>query len=217
MPFYLFPETLYKKLQADDDYDSTLDDAYSLYSLSKQQYLGFGLFLQFIPGTNANKARQQFHHQLSYELFYNSGVRKSTHSPVEFIKNLAKSLTIDLVTHFVKSIKEAYQHRNESVLFATVDDLQLMKRLRRTVKGRENPAFSQFTRWGESPTTYIGMSKWGVYDHFSRESSTQNLIAIRASHEKIAKSKALLSHIGLFATDPEAAVEKVRPLYPKRS
>ena len=42
-----------------------LEGSYELYQLCRKQYLGIGSLLQFIPGTNANKARNQLINDLA--------------------------------------------------------------------------------------------------------------------------------------------------------
>lgn len=70
MAFYLFPKTMYQRFitaesAVHEAYDKNnnlkqvLVTAYELYQLCTVQYYGFGALLQFIPGTDANKARKQ--------------------------------------------------------------------------------------------------------------------------------------------------------------
>ncbi|MDP1602500.1 MAG: hypothetical protein Q8M03_04475 [Legionella sp.] len=73
MAFYLFPGVMYERFKrtyqqrAGAYYTNvplSLKPAYQAYKSSAKQYLGFGLILQYIPGTNANKARQQLANEL---------------------------------------------------------------------------------------------------------------------------------------------------------
>lgn len=70
MAFYLFPKTMFKRyLKVTDiirshskelaELRTVLTAAHQLYELCTTKYYGMGLFLQFIPGTDANKARKQ--------------------------------------------------------------------------------------------------------------------------------------------------------------
>lgn len=81
MAFYLSPASMYQRVIQSEKknnyfYDNEqnsprsrtltkgLIDSHEVYFLCTKQYLGLGILLQFIPGTNANKARTQFSEQL---------------------------------------------------------------------------------------------------------------------------------------------------------
>ncbi|MDP1602501.1 MAG: hypothetical protein Q8M03_04480 [Legionella sp.] len=73
MAFYLFPGVMYERLRrANHKYPAicrgvvllSLQKTYQTYKLSTKQYLGFGSLLQFIPGTNANNAREKLSNEL---------------------------------------------------------------------------------------------------------------------------------------------------------
>lgn len=75
MAFYLFPGVMYERFRKTNQEHTnfyaryskltpSLENAYEVYELSTKQYFGFGSLLQFVPGTNANKARQQLSNEL---------------------------------------------------------------------------------------------------------------------------------------------------------
>lgn len=71
---YFFPGVMYRRLidakkqnpkvLQSITIDQSLRDAYTLYEFCTQQYLGLGSLVQFIPGTNQNRARRQLLAQL---------------------------------------------------------------------------------------------------------------------------------------------------------
>lgn len=75
MAFYLFPGVMYERFRKTDREHTnfarrhskstpSLENAYKVYELSIKQYLGSGSILQFVPGTIANRARQQLSNEL---------------------------------------------------------------------------------------------------------------------------------------------------------
>ncbi|WED42126.1 hypothetical protein [Legionella cardiaca] len=81
MAFYLFPSLMYHRYkrmlavapyqygdEAREELSLSLKNSYKIYNLCIKQYLGFGAFLQFIPGTNAAKARKQLTNELEPKL-----------------------------------------------------------------------------------------------------------------------------------------------------
>lgn len=82
MAFFLFPDVMYKRLEyAEEQLESAnmrgyrvsiipreLKDAYKLHQSLAKQYLGLGALLQFIPGTNQNRAREHLSKLLNKQI-----------------------------------------------------------------------------------------------------------------------------------------------------
>ncbi|MBA2653186.1 MAG: hypothetical protein H0U73_13115 [Tatlockia sp.] len=92
MAFYLFPGAMYLRLkELNKSASRPLKEDYQLYDLACKQYLGLGFLSQFIPGTSANKARQQLSNKLEPAIEASTSESRVEHRLAFFYKYATNS------------------------------------------------------------------------------------------------------------------------------
>lgn len=140
MAFYLFPGTMYRRLKAvyesnpDNRFKTTtnvitqeLQDAYTLYQFCTKQYLGLGFLLQFIPGTNQHRAREQLATQLNTQINYALGSLLQRPSSIELraaTNSLSSYLNFEpyftLLIHIKQEFRLSDLSRNTDNIFSSL-------------------------------------------------------------------------------------------------
>ncbi|CEK11149.1 hypothetical protein [Legionella hackeliae] len=105
------------------------------------------------------------------------------------------SPVIDSMNHFRETAVYAFEHRGQETLVANVSELQQVKLLRKQAKNRDS-SYAAITKETDYKTEYVGISKFSLY---SDQANPEQLVAIRGSKEKIAKTASLLKLVSLFA------------------
>ncbi|KTD07116.1 hypothetical protein [Legionella jamestowniensis] len=121
------------------------------------------------------------------------------------------------IPHFGESIYDALNHRNTETLVTTVADLQQAKILRRQAKGRDDNSYTAITKNVGYTTEYVGITKADLY---ANAANPNQLIAIRASKDKIQNVSSLLKIASLFKDQKqenstefdEAAVDEAKKI-----
>ena len=110
--------------------------------------------------------------------------------------NAAKIVIINPITHCASSIRDSYENRGKEIFIATKEELQAIKELRRTAKGRSNTSFSAITKELGYNKKYIGINKG---------TSPKQLVAFSASKEKNAEERSLLTIVRQYSDKNMAA------------
>ncbi|TAL61628.1 MAG: hypothetical protein EPN84_07710 [Legionella sp.] len=120
---------------------------------------------------------------------------------IDFSLNMVQTLLIAPVMHVINSIQVAYQNKDKQVLIVTTKQLQDLKELRRTAKGRADTSYSKMTQSIGYTKEYIGITKEELY----RENSEERVVAIRAASTKIASLSSLLAIVNIFSANHKIA------------
>ncbi|MDP1603224.1 MAG: hypothetical protein Q8M03_08165 [Legionella sp.] len=144
--------------------------------------------------------------------------------PIKTLKHLidlpldaAKLLFISPIAHFASSIRNVYQNWDKEIFIATKEELQAIKELRRTAKGRGNTSFSVITKELGYRKEYVGISKRDVFSEFG--TNPKQLVLFRAPKDKNAEESSLFKIVRQYSAqnlvaknEPDAIAEAKRVL-----